>query len=1115
MKFQLIKYKKHLLYVFFFFMLLLALTAGSVLYSRLYQKNAVTICNLKVCHLENPIGIDETIPAFSWQMLGTERNLSQSAYRIMTADSQEDLENGDYLWDSGKIASSVSAGISYKGTALEPKSRYYWQVTVWNEMDIPFTSEEEAFFETGLMGNGMEGAMWISSPENLTAKSYAEDDFVYSIHYDLCVNGSAASFVFGAENGRYGDMYLCKISNQEEQALFSLQKMSGGLVKTDEPEEVTDITACRIENNSFFGVDLHIDHESLFVTINNTEIKQYNIDKTPVASIGAYKSRGTSYAYLDNLLIQNTFGDILYEEDFSEEENIFDPFYTTIENERLKIGSGLLLTEYNEDPAPLFYREFALPDKEIEDARIYLTALGSFSLICNGQRVSDEYFAPGKFAYNRELTYVTYDVTPLLYPDRNNALGITLLHSWYNRAVGYPEIWNPWGDKNALLGLLEIHYQDGTVQTIATDENFLCNTDSPIRYDDIYQGEFYDATLEQDGFGDIDFPCKDWLPSETNSIDSSYLTMPLKGRNNEPVRCVEELFPMSVSEPCEDIFVYDFGQNFAGTCRIKVTGNAGQILTLRYGEALNAEALNNSDDIAGTVWTENLLTADAIDYYVLSGDPNGEYFEPEFTYHGFRYLQIEGLKEPLLPEDVKGIVLSSDLKRTGTFECSNDLLNQYYENTIWSQKSNFIDNPTDCPQRDERHGWAGDAQIYSLAASYHMDTYNFYKKYLNELKLLQTEGGAFPDMSPRNFATDWDGRSANAINNCWGDAAIIITWNLYIQYGDLSVLQENYEALCMWMDLLIDTSDDYVRSWGGYGDHLSLESTPADLSDTAWCAHSAELLSKMAAALGKWEDSEYYRQIYENYKSAWQNNYVLEDGITICDTQTSYVLGLAFDLFPEDLEENATARLNLLAQYSAYHIHTGFSGIGYILPALSKQNHTETAYTFLLQEEFPSLLHPAAHGATTVYEQLTGYTENEDGTYHLDGSLNHYAFGTPVSWIYTNLLGIKCDENDPGFHHILLEPEVSGKLTYAKGSYESIYGKIQMAWEQTDSGYSFDIIIPANTSAAVMLPIPDGEKSYLENGKKLDRAEGVEYLGEENGKIKFNLGSGHYFFTPA
>ena len=1096
-------------------MILLSLSAVVVFLRHSREESAITICNLKVCHLANPIGMDQNTPTFSWQMQGTERNLSQSAYRIMTAGSQKDLEDGNYLWDSGKITGSSSVGIPYEGAALAPKNRYYWQVTVWNEKDKPFTSEEEAFFETGLMGGGMEGAMWISSPEDQTAKSYEEDDFIYSIHYDLEITNSAASFVFGAENGRYGDMYLCKIYNQEEQALFTLQKMIKGFVDEEEAVITTDITACRTENDSFFAVDLQIDHESLLVTINNAEINHYEIDKTPVAAVGAYKSRGTSYAYLDNLLIQNAAGNILYKEDFTEEENIFSPYHTTVENERLKIGSGLLLTEYNEKPAPLFYREFSLQNKEIEDARIYLTALGSFSLICNGQKISDEYFAPGKLVYNRELTYATYDVTPFLHPGRDNALGITLLHGWYDRAVGYPEIWNPWGDKNALLGLLEIRYQDGTVQTIITDENFLCNTDSPIRYDDIYQGEFYDATLEQDGFGDVDFACENWQPSETNAIDSAYLSMPLTGRINEPVRCIEELAPLSVSVPRENTFVYDFGQNFAGTCRIKVTGNAGQILTLRYGEALNTETLSNRDDIAGTIWTENLLTADATDYYVLSGDPEGEYFEPEFTYHGFRYLQIEGLKEPLPLEDVKGIVLSSDLKQTGAFECSNQLLNQYYENTIWSQKSNFMDNPTDCPQRDERHGWAGDAQIYSLAASYHMDTYNFYKKYLNELKLLQTEGGSFPDMASRNFATDWDGRSRNAINNCWGDAAMVITWNLYTQYGDLSILRENYDSLCRWMDILIDTSDDYIRNVGGYGDHLSLESTPADLSDTAWCAHSAELLSKMAAALDKQEDSEYYKQIYECYKTAWQNAYVLEDGVTVCDTQTSYVLGLAFDLFPEDLKEQATDRLNLLAQYSAYHIHTGFSGIGYLLPALSMQNCTETAYTFLLQEEFPSLLYPAAHGATTVYEQLTGYTENEDGTYHLDGSLNHYAFGTPVSWIYTNVLGIKSDEKNPGFHHILLEPEVSNKLTYAKGSYESIYGSIYMAWEQMDNGYSFTITIPPNTSAALILPSPGEGMTYLESGKQVEKAEGVEYLGEENGKSKFELGSGSYFFTAA
>ena len=1075
-----------------------------------YGAESFTINHLRTCHLDNPIGLDEEVPEFSWRMEGAARGLYQSAYRIVLAESEEQLAQEQYIWDSGKVFSSESVGIAYGGEKLTPKTRYYWQVTVWDGNDEICTSAETAYFETGLMGEGMQNARWISAPEVMSKEEREQEALIYTINYDMSVMNTEASFVFGAAQGRYGDMYLCQIYNDGERAAFSLRTMRQGRLNAEETVEETDITACRGEDSSAFAVELQVGYENLSVTINGTKVTDYTIDAVPVAAVGYYKSRGVSYAYLDNLSVQDYAGNILYKDDFEDEETIFSPYYAAIEEGRLKIGSGLLLTKYRyyNGSAPLFYREFSLENKEIDRARIYMTALGSFELICNGRAVSDDYFAPGKLAFNQELAYVTYDVTSLLRRGENNALGVTLLHGWYDRGVGYPEIYNPQGDQNALMGMLEIRYRDGSTQTVVTNEEFWCSADGPVREDDIYQGEFYDAAMEQDGFGTPGFSHDNWIPADTDAVADRYFALSLRGKENEPIRCVEEMTPLSVSEPKENVYVYDFGQNFAGTVRIRVTGERGQTVTLRYGEALNTETMCNTDDAVGCVWTENLLTAEATDYYVLKGAPEGEIYEPMFTYHGFRYLQVTGPDEPIPIEDVTGIVLSSDLEQTGDFECSNELLNQYYRNTVWSQRSNFLDNPTDCAQRDERHGWAGDAQVFSLTASYHMNTYQFYRKYLNELRLLQTPEGAFTDIAPAIIG--------GVGNNCWGDAAVVLTWNLYMQYGERSILEENYDALCRWMDYLVNTSDDYVRNYGGgYGDHLSSEDTPAELSDTAWCAHSAELISKMAAILGKTEDAEYYRQIYENYKTAWQKSFVTEGGITICDTQTSYALGLAFGLFPEGLEESAADRLNILAEYSGYHINTGYSGIGYLLPALSEAGLTQTAYGFLLQEEYPSLLYLADRGATTAYESLNVYRENDDGTYSIYGSMNHYAFGAPAGWLYTDVLGIKSDENAPGYHHIILEPEVCDTLAYAKGNYESVYGNITVEWNQTELGYAFDIEIPANTTATLELPVPEDGREYYEGSLPVEKADGVQYLGEvpERGKVQFEIASGSYYFS--
>lgn len=1072
-----------------------------------------TISNLKVCHLTNPLGIDENVPTFSWQMNSSQRGASQSAYRLTIAESRGALEKGDFLWDSGKQAESQSVGITCQGLALAPKQRYYWQITVWNQDDVSVTSKEEAWFETGLMGQGFSEAKWISASLPEINTSVTKENLRYSIEYHMEVVDTTVSFVFGANEGRYGDMYLCEIENNQDAATFRLKEMCDGYLSEDEFQEV-DITTFRSNNMNSFTVILHVEENILSLSVNGTTAGIFSITPTPLGSFGCYKSRGTSYAYLDNLKVTDSQGSLLCQEDFSDSENIFYPYYTITENERLKIGSGLLLTPGFVSPAPLFRREFTTNNQPIESARLYMTALGSFSLSINGTTVSQDYFSPGKFAYNRQLSYATYDVTSFINAGENNALGITLAHGWYDRACGYPEIWNPWGETNALLGALEICYQDGTIQTVCTDKNFLCYTDGPVRENDIYQGEFYDASYVQEGFDQPGFFASGWFPSAENQVDSAYLSLPLKGKANEPISCIQELTPISVTEPVPGVYVYDFGQNFAGTCRIKVMGEQGQIVTLRYGEALNEETLYNRDDIPGTIWTENLLTAEATDYYVLKGDTAGEIFSPEFVYHGFRYLQITGIKEALPIEDVTGLVLSSNLAPTGEFISSNELLNRFYQNTVWSMQSNFMDNPTDCPQRDERHGWAGDAQIFSLTASYHKDTYAFYRKYLEELRLLQSEGGSFPDMAPRNFGTIWDGTGGAISHNCWGDAAIVITWNLYLQYGDSAILTENYDALKSWVDMLVNTSDNYIRFSGGYGDHLSTEDTPADLSDTAWCAHSADLLSRIAHALGNDKDSAYYRQIYENYKTAWQERYLLPEGITVCNTQTSYALGLAFGLFPEEMKAQAAQQLTVLGEYSGYHINTGYSGISYLLPVLSGHGHEDVAYRFLLQENAPSLLHMATWGATTTWESFMSYRQEEDG-YRLDGSLNHYAFGSVAGWLYTDALGIQSDESAPGFHHILLTPKPGGGLTSASGSYESVYGKIAVSWDtiSESANYVYYFEIPANTTATLSLPLLPENMKYYEGDTIAENAEGVVFSGVYGETMMYELSSGSYCFT--
>lgn len=1071
------------------------------------ETEGTKVGKLTVCHLENPMGIDEKQPIFGWQLQSERTGAAQEAYRLVVAESKEELSEGSYLWDSGKVNSGISTGLIYEGAELEAEKRYYWKVFLWDEQGRETGSTEEAWFETGLMGNGMSGAKWISAPEVREEEEHTDREYCYTISYSMEVENTSAGFVFGAKEGRYGEMYLLQITNSGEAPYLKLKRMENNQFVAEEKRELAD---CMPKDGKSFEVQMVVEQEKLTVSVCGIELPSFEIERTLVGSIGYYKSRGTSHAWLDDILVQDFDENLIYSEDFEGEDTIFSPYYVSVQEGRLRVGSGLMLTPGYESPAPLFRKGFEVQKLPIKNARIYMTALGSFSLSLNGEAVSKEYFAPGKLAYNRELAYVTYDVTGLLKEGEPNALGITLLHGWYDRGVGYTGIWNPWGDTNALLGKLVIEYEDGSRDIIVTDESFRCCLSGPVREDDLYQGEYYDANYEKTGFDEPGYEEEDWLTVKTDAVKEEYQSLPLFGKANEPVVCVQELSPVSVSEPEENVYVYDFGQNFAGTCRIRVKGEKGQVLTLRYAEELNRAGMENKDDSEGKIWTENLLTAEATDYYVLKGEPEGESFEAEFVFHGFRYLQITGLKEAIPITEVQGLVLSSELEQTGSFSCSDELINQYFENTLWSQRSNFMDNPMDCPQRDERHGWAGDAQIFSLTASYNMNTFAFYRKYLRDERAIQNEGGSFADMAPRNFGTEWDGRGGAATNSCWGDAPVVIVYNLYTQYGDASIIRENYEALTKWMEVLVNTSEQYIRSWDtSYGDHLALESTPADLTDTAWCAHSADLLSKMAAVLEKGEDAENYQQLYEQYKKAWQERYVTKEGRTSANTQTSYALGLCFGLFPKELEEQAAAHLNELTGQNGYHIMTGFSGIGYLLPALSENGYTESAYRLLCQREAPSLLYGASVGATTNWEQLQAYRE-ENGTYTIDGSLNHYAYGTPVSWLYTDVLGIKSDENAPGYKHFYLEPHTGGGLSHAEGSYASAYGKISVQWEKTDEGYRYQFVVPANTTATLILPALEEGEYRQEGALRRQEKNGMTLLLEDGEKVKYELSAGTY-----
>lgn len=1023
----------------------------------------ILIKDLTVCYRNNPV-ISES-PFFSWKVQDTNSGQNQSAYRIVVSDSEDNLKRKKYVWDSGKIESDDSVGIEYNGDSLDAGKRYYWKVTVWDKWNNKNTSKENAFFEKGIENDDWKDSDWICVNENEKSSNSLDG---YIIEYDLKMDDEAESgFVWGADDGKYGEHIICAVNTRQNAYDLILYEMN----EEDIIEEYRfDLSILGIGKDDFFKNEHKIKIKSvdknIYVIIDDIEIaKQEIIGEYNLGVVGFWTTRGAFYAYYDNVKVIDALGNNIFEENFeSKDSNIFTPYFTKVRDGWMEASSGYILTPGWEKPAPFFRKEFTI-DGNVASAKIYASALGIYQLYINGEKVGDEYFAPGQSVYTKEVYYQTYDITEQLNLG-DNTIGVMLGHGRYDRAK------TAWGDSLSFRGKIVIKYDDGIEQTIVSDSSWKYYINGPVRNDDMFMGEYYDSNYELEGWSEAEFSDENWEAAKIYTDE--YKDRKLVAANYEPVRCVEELKPICISEPVKGVFVYDFGQNVNGFCNIKVKGKKGQVVTLRYAETLNEENMSCKDDEIGTVWTENLYTADNTDYYVFKG-VGEENYEPTFVCRGFRYVQITGLEEAIPLEKITAKVLSSDLKRTGYFECSNEELNLLYRSIYWTQMDNFVDVPVDCPQRDERFGWAGDAQVFAKTAAYNANIYQFMRKYVTALRLGQSDDGAYPEIAP--------GLNMAGGSNGWSDAGIILVWELYQQYGDTNIIEENIEAMCKYMDYLVNTSEEYIREHSGYSDHNSVAELDLTLCNTAQCAYVASILSKMCTVLGKDDLAIKYDDIANKYKSAWQDKYINEDGTIDCWLQSAYTLGLAYDIYPYDLKAMGAKYLNSAVEYNEYHLNTGFVATPHLLQTLCDYGYVDTAYKILMQKSYPSWNNMFSYGATTITEAWNTYYDNEDGTYGINGSLNHYGLGAVGAWFYEGILGIKRDVEVPGFKHFYLQPIVGGGLTYAKGSYECIYGVIESEWRVEGNKIIFRFVVPANTTATLNLPDAQYQNLFLEAGE--------------------------------
>lgn len=1024
----------------------------------------------------NPLGIDKN-PYFSWQMTSVEDGKSQSAYRILVSETEKELKKGEYVWDSGKVDSEISVAIPYEGSDLEAEQEYVWQVIAWDE-DGKKLQSEHATFEMGKMNSAWEESKWITAPVEEECFVNAQDE-VAEIKFDFKMEQTEAGFIWGANEAGYGKHYRWGFSTNTGIVEMRISYQDGEKILSSYAVEINQTTeefltgehniCIRIQDNV---ADTYVD--GVLVS------EKVPVENCSMGSIGFFAARDEKKAWCDNIVIKNQNGDILCQEDFEKEENIFKPYYIKVENGWGRVDAGFIVTAGTEVAAPMFRKSFeTMEGKEISSARVYASALGIYDVYVNGVDVNSDYAAPGQSVYSKEVYYRTYDVTEQI-KEGENAVGIMLGHGRYDRA------WGSWGDTLALYAQVVIRYTDGTKQMIGSDDSWLVYTDGPIRNDDVFCGEYYDANYEVSGWSEADGmdlseeeeakgdttadSLHNWKKAVVYEVPQE---MNLQAALDQGVTCVDILTPISVSEPVEGTYVYDFGKNFHGACELQLTGKAGDVVTMRYGEYLNTEPLARRDDEVGTIWTRNLYAADDTDYYVFKEDGTVTY-SPLFSYRGFQYLQVTGVEEALPLEKVRGLVLATDNERTGYFECSDEKLNRLYNIIYDSQLANYVDIPTDCPQRDERLGWTGDAQVFTYTGALNANTANFMYKYTDALRLSQQENGAYPEIAP----------FVNTVgsSNGWCDAGVIIVWEMYQQYGNRQVILDNLSAMCKYVDYLVSTSNQYIRYEKGYNDHNAISYPEDACCNTAQCTYVAGLLAKMCEVVGEQELYEKYNGVYESYLNAWRTNFLNEDGSIGQWLQSEYTMALAFGLYPEYLEAAGAEKLKVSVEASDYQMMTGFVTTPHILSMLCKYGYVEEAYKMIQKEGYPSFHYMLEQGASALTERWNTLSVNTDGNVEIIGSLNHVAFGAVGQWFYTDVLGIKRDESAPAYKHFFLEPQVGGGLTYARGSYDSVYGKIESSWEITEDGIKFHFVIPANTSATVTLPGDEYQEMELEAG---------------------------------
>lgn len=1028
-------------------------------------------------------------------------------------------------------------------------------------------SGNTCMFTNGAIQNGQ---FYVTGPATYAWQQKITTPVRYDVEYDMTLVNDNASICFSATTS---DTYMMWAINTFDVAQPVIRRHvynSGNLTYNDTP-----ITA--FSKADIIGKPHHIvlECETPYVRtyIDDVLVDTYE-DTQGVLAVGDLGVRVSATgserekAYFDNItqIVYDSEGNstVTIREDFEGAGNAFNG--TDVRDfggsrqlymEAAVGGAKRLMQQDGSIVAgvPMFRKTFDL-SSGIRRARLYATGLGVYNIFINGARVGQtdddgntlyDELKPGATEMKKTVFYTTHDVTALL-QEGKNAIGAEVSSGWWNGAI----VHGMYGSKpNAFRALLKIELEDGTVQVIPTDLSWLCNTNGPLRKGDIYNGETYDARLATGQFTP-EFDDSEWYAvAESNDFKGEILAFEgpaimavealrrypqtiqiyegtkSNGKTFGSINVIEELtaqnnFILKAGQTA----VIDLGQNASGWVSFTAKGIGGTKLRFRFGEMPNTtgDRSRGDDGPAGSIYTENLRSAEATLYYTLRGDADGESFHPTTTYFGFRYIEVTTSADVELT-NVIGETVTSAVEEKSSFSTSHEDINKLYSNVMWGQRSNFVSVPTDCPQRDERMGWTADTQVFSLTGLYNSDTRNFYKKWMRDVRDSQRSDGAYSVIAPYHWGVEY-------ASTGWSEAGIIVPWNVYMMTGDKDILRDNFEANEHYMQFLT------TKSGGGYqyngsdpihGDWVAYVNTDGRYISVCYYAYVADLMARTCRALSETEGDTYsqkaeqYEQLFQNIKTEWQGRYLNSSKVPTQATQCGYLMALRYKLLPDDASISRTrSYLHRAIMNNGYKLNTGFLGTAILNQTLTENGYNDDAYTLLLQRNDPSWLYSIDQGATTIWERWNSYTvANGYGPVSMN-SFNHYAYGAVAEWMFQYMAGITPNEAQPGFKHFFLQPNPDTRsvlrysqkrITNTDADFASDYGQIRAKWEcDGTKEMTYQVTIPANTSATLRLPTGDG--LYIYEGAKLaEEAEGVQYVGTSEGYATYNVGSGSYIFT--